>query len=209
MSNDPRGRSAFTLIELLIAVVLGAMLMAAVVTTMRLTIRHRTQLESIAPQLSSSAALLDQLRRDVTNAQTFAAAPNSLWLTGNLARDPDTGNAMHQPAMVQYRITSLAGRPALIRAQANAGATITRRIDVQPAWIDAAMLVVTSTSMDFGSATNLADDDDPLLGGDDGALTPPSVGNVKSVPANLRIRLLDARGRSILDETIVHHSEVN
>jgi prepilin-type N-terminal cleavage/methylation domain-containing protein len=97
-------RRGFTLLEMLLAVVLSAMLMAAVLVVLGGVARDRRVLRSVNAS-TGHEVLLGQLRWDLLNARTMSVAEdgNTLTLVGNGALDRRLLAPTNRLAAVTYR----------------------------------------------------------------------------------------------------------
>lgn len=101
-------RQAMTLIELVVALVLASLMMAAL---LRLTTMVAAQQRQVTrEQLDSFAAgiFAERLRDDLVNARGMVAGENSITLAGFLSEQ-------RVESRVQYETRSVAGRPTLVR----------------------------------------------------------------------------------------------
>jgi hypothetical protein len=107
-------RRAFTILELLAATALTALLMAAVLHVVgALGVTRAT----LARQPADDSEMLVQLRRDLTNATAAAFARDSITLTSHELLDPATLNSLQDPVTVTYEVASVHGRRWLVRRQ--------------------------------------------------------------------------------------------
>ena len=107
-------RRAFTLVEMLLATTISALVMGAVLMILANLSRDRWRLNR-AQAVVSTQPLLEQLRWDLANATTMAQSPDGqrLTLVGNGGIDPDTLTPSGRLAHVVYR----ADNGALVREQ--------------------------------------------------------------------------------------------
>lgn len=131
-------RRGFTLVEVLLATVIAAMLAAVALSLTGSLIRtQRAWSAATAEDLGerpianssakgqglaraegpSESAMLSILRRDLMHAQDVRSAPNRFEITGYSAFSPNTLDATHQPARVVYRIAQADTRYWLVREQ--------------------------------------------------------------------------------------------
>jgi prepilin-type N-terminal cleavage/methylation domain-containing protein len=111
-------RRAFTLLELLAATALSALLMAAVLHVMATIGRdRRTMADRPGPEVWR-ADLLDVVRRDLAGSTGMQYGDNALTLTGEAALDRRTLTPCDEPVTVTYGIMTLHGRNWLTRRQA-------------------------------------------------------------------------------------------
>ncbi len=110
-------RRAFTLLELLAATALSALLMVAVLHVLGTIGRdRRTMAARRGPQVWR-ADLLDGFRRDLTGSTGVRYGNNTLVLTGQAALDRRTFAPRDEPVTVIYRLAMLHGRSWLTRRQ--------------------------------------------------------------------------------------------
>lgn len=107
-------KSGFTLIEMLLATTISAVLMGAVLMILANLSRDRWRLDR-AQSAKSMQPLLEQLRWDLTNATTMSQSPGGqrLTLIGHGGIDPDTLTPTGRLSRVVYR----AEHGALVREQ--------------------------------------------------------------------------------------------
>jgi prepilin-type N-terminal cleavage/methylation domain-containing protein len=110
-------RRAFTLLELLAATALSALLMVAVLHVLGTIGRdRRTMAARPGPQVWR-ADLLDTFRRDLAGSTAVRYGNNALVLTGQAALDLRTLAPRDEPVTVSYGLTTLHGRTWLTRRQ--------------------------------------------------------------------------------------------
>jgi hypothetical protein len=111
-------RRAFTILELLAATALTALLMAAVLHVVGAIGASRA---ALARQSDAGAAwradLFELLRRDMTNASKVTFRPDGMTLTGHGALDAGTREFRHEPVTVVYGLSMIDGRQWLVRRQ--------------------------------------------------------------------------------------------
>jgi type II secretory pathway pseudopilin PulG len=110
-------RTAFTLVEMLVAVIVASMLTAGVLAAVAGIARDRQRLARIDAAAPVSPHVIDLLRRDLTNATAIVPSPESLILEGHGGIDPQSLAANNRFARVTYRIRHAAGRSDLVREQ--------------------------------------------------------------------------------------------
>jgi prepilin-type N-terminal cleavage/methylation domain-containing protein len=115
---------AFTLVEMLAAIVLSGLLMVGVLSVVRnLGAAGSPVAAQLAPHAVAGADDIDRwvelLREDLDHAdEVDASVPNELTLTGHGALGEANCEQTHRPARVQYKLQDIGGRPWLIRRQA-------------------------------------------------------------------------------------------
>jgi prepilin-type N-terminal cleavage/methylation domain-containing protein len=124
MTRPPPRRSAFTLIELLAASALAALLMLVLFQVIGSLGRSGAALERAAASEMQSAMqtawksdLLDLVRWDLTNAADINLKPGLLTLTGHGALDRQSLAARQEPVTVVYAIERRGNADCLVRHQ--------------------------------------------------------------------------------------------
>ncbi|HEV8607955.1 MAG TPA: hypothetical protein VGQ99_21650 [Tepidisphaeraceae bacterium] len=111
-------RNAFTLLELLLANMLVAILLAALFLVISSLSREK---KSLAPgqQQDSTGSILNLLRQDLSNSESARPLPNQrgMILTGHVSLDPKSLTPTDRRARVIYEIRRRAGTLCLIREQ--------------------------------------------------------------------------------------------
>jgi prepilin-type N-terminal cleavage/methylation domain-containing protein len=102
----------FTLIELLAAMALGTLLMLAMMGVLRSLRVPSSPADSAIPP-----DVLRLLRWDLVNARRFESQPDGVRLLGLDSLDPVDMQPTHRPATVIYRISTFAGKSALMRTE--------------------------------------------------------------------------------------------
>jgi prepilin-type N-terminal cleavage/methylation domain-containing protein len=110
-------RRAFTLIELLAASALSAMIMLVLLQVIASISRSRVavarEMNSRAGQTQWKSELIELLRRDMLNATAARLESGRLTLTGHCSADRDMLHLTHEPVSVVYEVD----RGRLIRRQ--------------------------------------------------------------------------------------------
>lgn len=179
-------RRAFTLLELLAATALSALLMVAVLNVLAAVGRDRRAMaERPGPQVWR-ADLLDTVRQDLAGSTGIRYGNNAVFLTGHAALDRETLAPRDEPVMVSYGIALLHGRTWLTRRQAARNAR-----GGEGSWMELLCPDVTAFSVRPGAA-------------EFGAGTPPvqAAGDWQSVPASVVLRI-EAAGQATVEETLV------
>jgi prepilin-type N-terminal cleavage/methylation domain-containing protein len=109
-------RRAFTLLEMLLAIVLSAMLMAAVLVVLGGVARDRQMFRSMNNETGHDV-LLAQLRWDLTNAGTMSVSEDGITLVGSGALDQRTLAPTGRLVEVTYRKIVTTSGSALVRSQ--------------------------------------------------------------------------------------------
>lgn len=179
-------RRAFTLLELLAATALSALLMVAALHVLAtLFLDRRTMAQRPGPQVWR-ADLLDTIRRDLTGSTGVQYGTNKLVLTGHAALDRDTLAPRDEPVTVSYEIAMLHGKPWLTRRQAARNA----RNSAGP-WIELLCPDVVGFSVRPGVAE---------LG--TGPLSGTPADAAQAVPASVVVRI-ETAGQTPVEETLV------
>lgn len=144
--------AAFTLVELIVAILLGAMLMVATTSVMRLALATSGRVRGSADASVANESLRRQLIRDITHSVRFSVAGNLLELDGYVHRDEASGLATQRWSTVRYVVGRIDQTPTLFRHQATTG-----RVQVEPLWYGVSDLRVQTNQMpgDSGMPTSL------------------------------------------------------
>ncbi|MGI9470652.1 MAG: PulJ/GspJ family protein, partial [Rubripirellula sp.] len=97
-----RGRSAFTLIELVASAVLASLMMAGIFTIVWSALRESAQLQRTAVSQFPPTRLVEQIRIDLQNARGMLVDRTGLTLHGFVGRDPITQRPTLTPGRVRY-----------------------------------------------------------------------------------------------------------
>ena len=124
-------RTGLTLIELLVATLLSALLMALIGGVLRSIDRQRRWSAREARRAPATSILQQQLERDLANARRIETGRDAMRLTGWLAEDPRTRLPLLRRAEIRYTVEQVGGRACLVRTlrQGVAG-TPRRRRDI-------------------------------------------------------------------------------
>ena len=141
-------RAGFTLLEMIVACVLMAVLMTVVVRVLNVVLRESRD-ENYGNQAFVAEILAAQIRRDVTNARQYRFTPSRLELLGFVAQEQHTGKPLLTQAIASYRIQPTSEGTVLVREQRASVAA--SRSFTQPVWAGA-------TSISF--ATSYVENDD-------------------------------------------------
>lgn len=178
-------RCGFTLIEMLAATVVIAMLMVALAGISHATSRQARRAKKIRNQFPSAALVESQITHDIRNADGMQSLPNGVILFGAIGSDP-AGTPTQQLARVTYQIRNLRGLRVLIRTEQQARGLGHQRI----VWMDVTSLSVNPVGMTIGNPQGAK-----LSGG----LTP--------TPTSVDVQLLGSEGTSVFAKRIRHHRE--
>ena len=177
--SGPR-RAALTLVELLAATVLSALLMILVAGILRSITRQQAWVASEAGRSPAVVVVGDLLERDLDNARHIATGAGRLRLRGLLAEDPSTHLPTHRRAEVVYEVRRLAGHRCLIRTLAHTSGNGAPERWRRVVWLGAGRLV----TQQFRLPTNL------------GAPTPDdqTVPGMDPMPPRLEVVVYDESG---------------
>jgi prepilin-type N-terminal cleavage/methylation domain-containing protein len=184
-------RRAFTLIEMVVALVLGTLLMAAITSALRRSlIELKAHVED--PQPAHATLLIEQFGRDLANARQLAQGPNRLDLVGFIHRDPRSMIATLRPAHVRYEIRRRGSCNLLVRIQSVVVNGVVMESSTEPV---AAQVQTLAVSSDIVGAMIEAD----RLGQSNPELPTNFYGN--RIPASVRVVLIHERGHTVMDHT--------
>ncbi len=108
-------REALTLVELLTAMTLAAVLLISVIGVVgRLTLTRGYLLEHHSPSTWKTQTA-EMIREDMANARHIEVSERELRIMGFGGRDFRTGAKIHDRAIISYRVVTLAGRSWLLR----------------------------------------------------------------------------------------------
>lgn len=172
-------RRGFTILELLVATALTAVLLAAVFQVVGSLGRSRAALARQADHSQWKSDLLETLRIDLSNSTAVSFRNNGIMLTGHCALQQSTLAYDHLPVTVNYAIVNIHGRTWLVRTQEPRGAPSN-----ESGWTELVCPDVSGFSMKSASLISSA--------GVEGAVVPPVVSVV-----------VDGSGGRILDDTLV------
>lgn len=97
-ANSNYRARGFTLIEVLVATVIGAILVVAVLGVLRNLLRKENM-----PQLPISSILAEQLRRDFSNARYFRRTARGVEISGPVSRSA-AGDLLWTPGSVAFEV---------------------------------------------------------------------------------------------------------
>ena len=111
-----RRRGGFTLIEILLAVTIAAVLMAAVLAVLGGIARDQKRLTA-DEKIKPPSAAVELLRWDLTNAETITPTADGVVLRGHGGIDPSSLEPNNRFTRVTYRIHRQRGESNLVRQQ--------------------------------------------------------------------------------------------
>ena len=194
-SNDtcrPNPRSAFTLIEIIVALVLGTLLLATLMGVLRRSFSEIGNATRNDPSVARLGLLVEQFRRDLTNARGMVVGNNRFELVGFGHRDPMTLIATLRPARVIYEIRQDGMQSLLVRIQTDDSrdATMSTGPFVEPVYFGAKNMVVSSNQVSAFSNSDRGS-------------------RQSAVPSSVQIVILDHAGRTILDHTFTRQRDAS
>lgn len=111
------GHAGLTILELLVALTLSAMLLTALVGVMSALQRQQTIVVEKHPYRPWRRAAMNQLHWDFQNAKWVAQTDDGLHLVGYGGRDFQSGHVNHRPAQIDYLIVGNDDRRWLCRRE--------------------------------------------------------------------------------------------
>lgn len=188
-------KRAFTLIEVIVALVLGTLLLAALMGVLRRSFAEIGVATRDDPSVARLGLLVEQLRRDLTNARKMYVGNNRFELAGFIHRDPWTLIATLRPARVIYEIRQNRTQSLLVRVQTDDARGIQSSAEpfTEPVYLGAMNMFVSSNEVhafsDLDKIGLNSVDQSNLLNRRD------------AVPSSVQIVILDQHGRTILDHS--------
>jgi hypothetical protein len=178
-------RRAFTILELLAATALTALLMVAVLHVVGTLGASRTALARQADLGAWRSDLINTLRRDFTNASQATFARDGVTLTGHGALDPVTLEFGHEPVTVVYGLATIHDRRWLVRRQSPRDG-----LSNQPAWVELLCPDITGFTIRPAAGLGVV------------RIDPVQAGARAGVPAVVTVLLEGANG-PVMNETLV------
>lgn len=205
-------RNAFTLIELLVAIVLGSVLMGTLMGVLRRSFSEITVATRDDPTLIRNVLLLEQLRRDFSNARRMQIGIDRFELEGFIHRDPDTLIATHRPARVIYEIRRDRNQSLLVRLQIESNqsspfspGSLTGPF-TEAVFAGAQHMIVSSNQVGISSESLSTNDrktfdDADNIGANSSSPSTNLMTRRSVVPSLVRVILIDHRNRTIFNQT--------
>lgn len=129
--HSPRG---FTLLEMVAAMVLAAILFAALVSLLRSFADQQRIMAGISDQRPPTQILSELIRRDLTGARYVRHDGNQLRLVGTIARDRNSKKPTGRQAEVVYRVAQVNGEAWLLRRETHLDEMASTRSHEEPLW---------------------------------------------------------------------------
>jgi prepilin-type N-terminal cleavage/methylation domain-containing protein len=194
-------KDAFTLIELVVALVLGTLIMTTLMGVLRRSFNEFGAAATDDLIVLRNEWLVEQLRRDLSNARQMQVGMNRFELSGFVHRDPTTLISTHRPARVLYEIRSVEKLSVLFRIQTDSALTMTSQGGqlTEAIFIGAGTLQVSTNQIGaFSEADTIGLGEKALLN---------LMNQRNAVPSSVQIVLLDQRGRTIINQTFSRQQE--
>ncbi len=149
-------RRGFTILELLVATALTALLMVAILHVISALGRSNA---ALARQENTGwrTDLLDALRHDLSSATTAGFRHNAVILSGHGALDRSSLVRTQEPVTVIYGVAQIHGRPWLVRTQSPRGGS------AQAPWAELMCADVKSFSVQVPGARSPADEGEEAI----------------------------------------------
>jgi len=184
-------RPAFTLIEVVAATTLAAMLLGTLASVLVMGARQKRQAEARRQLHPAVTLLAEQIRRDVLNARFIQADRAALRLVGPLSHDLTTKAPTGRLAEVIYQVASLGAGPWLVRRQRPLDEIARGQVSQEALWAGATAIEVLVLEDSATTSSRVQ-----------GA--PPGM---RPMPQRLAVVLRGPTGRAILETQIRHHWE--
>lgn len=155
-------------------------LFAALTSLLRCFADQKRALNRLAENNPPTQQLVDQLRRDLTNARSVRSEPRSLTLVGNLAQDWETRSPTGRRAEVTYLIKTIASESWLIRREVHLDGTSSQRRRDEPIWRGATRIELIANSEASSDST---------------------------MPTRMRLVLHRENAKPLVELNVVHHWE--
>ena len=178
-------RRAFSILELLAATALAALMMLAFLHVIGSVGRTRAAMARRGGDEAWKADLLETLRRDLVNATGIRYDGGRVTLTGHAALDRATLAPGHEPVAVTYGVRSVGGRGWLFRRQAPRDG-----FSAGPAWEELVCPDVTGFSLRPATTLQAA------------ALTAKGPDEPQPLPPAVVVEMQGPSGR-VLEQTLV------
>jgi prepilin-type N-terminal cleavage/methylation domain-containing protein len=192
-----RCRRGFTLIEMVVALTLSAILLVILNGVLQRCFAEMRAAQN-DPLVHSTTLLVEQLRRDFTNARQLRMGPNRFELVGFLQRDTKSLVSTQLPARVVYEIRKNGKQALLIRIQYVQTNAMSVTASVEPVWEGLESMTLMSDQL--GAIAELTST--PL---DNRSNAVDLTEN--RVPTPLRLTLRDRKGTVIVEEVFLRPRE--
>ncbi len=185
-------KRAFTLIEIIIALVLGTLLLATLMGVLRRSFSEIGNATRTDPSIARLGLLVEQFGRDIANARSMVIGINRVEFVGFGHRDPATLIATLRPARVIYEIRQDGMKSLLVRIQTEDlhGLPMSTGPFVEPVYIGAKTMIVSSNQVNAFSAAE-------------------RINRPTAIPSSVQIVILDQGDRTILDQTFTRQRDAS
>lgn len=196
----------FTLLELVVAAALLAVLVTAVVSVLRVLLAETRNTDAAgAAVLPESLARL--MRRDVINARSYRLANSQLDLLGYVAQDDDSGRPLLTLAIASYQIRTTQRGGLLLRVQQSLDGgsgmmPMSNSAAVQPLWLGVGAINLTSSYLDTRDVSLLP----PAVMQSLSAEPAPDGRSWLPLSTTVELTLLGGQGQTLFRESIARDS---
>ena len=204
-SVEPRA-VGFTLLELVVAAVLIAILVTAVVSVLRVLLAETRNTDaSAAAVLPESMARL--VRRDVMNARSYRLDNSQLDLLGYVGQDGDSGRPLLTLAIASYQIRATQRGGLLLRVQHSLDSgsrmmNMANSTSAQPLWLGVSSIRLTSNYLENRDVSLLP----PAVMQSLSAQPAPDGSGWIPLSPTAELTLLDGKGQTLFRESIARDS---
>jgi prepilin-type N-terminal cleavage/methylation domain-containing protein len=192
-----RGRvnCGFTFVEMIVALVLGTLLLTTLLGVMRRCFVDLANVMRGDLSAEGTRGLIEQLRRDLSNARSISQGSNRFELVGFIHRDPENLVGTMRSAKVRYEIRQSGRLSVLVRVQTeeNTGSFQTQQPMIETVHVGAHKLFLSTNEVRLlpqldrvGSKTDRV----------------RSL-SVSSIPNALQVVLIDMHGKTIVNHTFM------
>ena len=188
-------RAGFTLIEMLVAGAIAALLVGGMALMLGGLGRDRARLQARSDARPAEQTL-ELIRRDLTNATSVIAQPNLVTIDGFGGIDRSAMASTNRAARVVYRVRRDGTRSALVREQRFLDDPVRTEPWAEVVASGATRLTITSDATPDPSALALEADEMPTAT----AATSPASSNKGSAPALVRVRIEFVNG--VIDQEL-------
>ncbi len=185
-------KRAFTLIEILIALVLGTLLLATLMGVLRRSFSEIGNSTQTDPSIARHGLMVEQFGRDIANARSMIVGNNRVEFVGFGHRDPATLIATLRPARIIYEIRQDGLKSLLVRIQTEDSPDLPMSTEpfVEPVYVGAKTMIVSSNQVNVFSAAE-------------------RIHRPSRVPSSVQIVILDQGDRTILDQTFTRQRDAS
>ena len=193
LSRTRPQRPALTLLEMLAATVLTALLFAVLTSLLRSFSDQQRVFDRSSARQPPVQLLAEQLRRDLINAQYIQYGPAGLRIVGTIAQDWTTRLPTGRRAEVSYHVAKVGDENWLLRREVHLDDASTQRSREEPVWFGAASI-------------DLIAFDSKIVDDSQGPPQAPIAG-MQPVPNQIVVIVRRPDGGQLLNLRILHHWE--